>query len=110
MDNSEKGKISIELKDEVALGVYSNLAIISHSYSEFVVDFLRLLPGVPKSSVLSRIILTPDNAKRLMLALQENIAKYESVNGYIKIDGTNSDNNLNSESYFPPFNVPKGDA
>lgn len=110
MDNSEKGKLSIELNDEVALGIYSNLAIISHSYSEFVVDFLRMLPGVPKSTVLSRIILTPDNAKRLMLALQDNIAKYESVNGYIKIDSSNRDNNLDNGSFFPPFNVPKGNA
>lgn len=77
-------EINIELSEEVGQGTYSNLAIITHSSSEFIVDFVRMLPGLPKASVQSRIILTPEHAKRLMLALQDNISKYESVHGKIK--------------------------
>ena len=77
-------QISIELKEEVAQGVYSNLAVITHSSSEFVIDFVRVMPGIPKAQVKSRIILTPEHAKRLVSALQDNIAKYESVHGPIK--------------------------
>jgi hypothetical protein len=77
-------QINIELKDDIAQGIYSNLAIITHSTSEFVVDFVRIMPGIPKAEVKSRIILTPEHAKRLLLALKDNIAKYESVNGVIK--------------------------
>ncbi len=77
-------KINIELAPEVAEGVYSNLAIITHSNTEFVVDFIRLMPGVPKAKVKSRIVLTPQHAKRLMKALKENINKFESVHGPIK--------------------------
>ncbi len=88
---SEKQKpdnqINIELGEEVADGVYSNLAIITHSNTEFVVDFVRLMPGVPKAKVKSRIILTPQHAKRLMKALQENLGKFESVHGPIKDSG-----------------------
>ncbi len=77
-------QISIELKEEVAQGTYSNLAVITHSSSEFVIDFVRVMPGIPKADVKSRIILTPEHAKRLMLALTDNIAKYEKVHGEIK--------------------------
>ena len=80
----QANQINIELKEEVAQGVYSNLAVITHSSSEFVVDFIRVMPGIPKADVKSRIILTPEHAKRLMLALQDNIAKYESMHGPIK--------------------------
>ena len=79
-----KNQINIELKEDVAQGLYSNLAIITHSSSEFVIDFVRVMPGIPKADVKSRIILTPEHAKRLMLALQDNIAKYESLHGAIK--------------------------
>jgi hypothetical protein len=68
-------QISIELNEEIAQGVYSNLAIITHSSAEFILDFVRIMPGVPKAQVKSRIILTPEHAKRLMLALKDNIAK-----------------------------------
>jgi hypothetical protein len=78
--------INIELTEEVAQGIYSNLAIIAHSSSEFVVDFVRIMPGLPKAKVKSRIILTPEHAKRLLLALQDNVLKYESIHGAIKID------------------------
>jgi len=83
-DKKNQNQINIELKEEVAQGTYSNLAIITHSSSEFVVDFVRVMPGVPKAQVNSRIILTPEHAKRLMLALQENIKKFESLHGPIK--------------------------
>lgn len=77
-------QLNIELSEEVAQGTYSNLAVITHSSSEFVVDFVRIMPGIPKANVKSRIILTPEHAKRLLHALQDNIAKYESVHGPIK--------------------------
>ena len=79
-----KNQISIELKEEVAQGSYSNLAIITHSTSEFVIDFVRIMPGMPKANVQSRIILTPEHAKRLLLALKDNIEKFESLHGPIK--------------------------
>ena len=83
-DNKAKNQISIELNEDVAQGVYSNLAVITHSSSEFVVDFVRVMPRIPKAQVKSRIILTPEHAKRLMLALQDNIKKYEAIHGSIK--------------------------
>jgi hypothetical protein len=79
-----EGQINIELKEDVAQGTYSNLAIISHSPAEFVIDFVRIMPGLPKAEVKSRIILTPEHAKRLLLALKDNITKFESVHGPIK--------------------------
>ena len=80
----QTNQINIELKEDVAQGIYSNLAVITHSSSEFVIDFIRVMPGIPKADVKSRIVLTPEHAKRLMLALQDNIAKYESIHGSIK--------------------------
>lgn len=92
--NPEK-KINIELGEDVAAGTYSNLAIITHSNTEFVVDFVRLMPGVPKAKVKSRVILTPQHAKRLMKALQDNIAKFESIHGPIKeVEGPSLPMNL----------------
>lgn len=78
-----KNQINIELSDEVADGIYSNLAIITHSNSEFVVDFIRLMPGIPKAKVKARILLTPQHAKRFVKALQDNIMKFEALNGEI---------------------------
>jgi hypothetical protein len=77
-------KLNIELTEEIADGTYSNLAIISHSNSEFVIDFIRVMPGMPKAKVKSRILMTPEHAKRLMLAIEDNIQKYEANNGKIK--------------------------
>ena len=77
-------QINIELSEEIAEGIFSNLAIITHSNTEFVLDFIRLMPGVPKAKVKSRIILTPEHAKRLAAALLDNIEKYEEINGRIK--------------------------
>ena len=78
---------SIELKQDVAKGAYSNLAIITHSRSEFVLDFASMLPGLPKPEVHNRIIMNPEHAKRLYLALQDNINKYESQHGQIVLGG-----------------------
>jgi len=77
-------QINVELTDEIAEGIYSNLAMIAHSNSEFVIDFIRLMPGVPKAKVKSRIIMTPDHAKRLLAALKDNIEKYEQAFGKIQ--------------------------
>jgi hypothetical protein len=86
-NNTQQKEISVELNEKSALGVYSNLAIITHSQSEFVVDFVAMLPGMPKAPIVSRIILTPEHAKRLMQALGDNITRYESANGKISIEG-----------------------
>lgn len=77
-------QLNIEISEEVAEGSYANLAIITHSHAEFVIDFVNVMPGTPKSKVKSRIILTPQHAKRFMKALNENVDKYEAVNGSIK--------------------------
>ncbi|MBC6697049.1 DUF3467 domain-containing protein [Hymenobacter sp. BT190] len=76
--------INIELSEDIAEGEYANLAMIAHSSSEFVIDFIRLMPGVPKARVKARIILTPEHAKRLQAALAENLERYEQANGPIK--------------------------
>ena len=98
-----QNQINIELPEDIAEGIYSNLAIISHSHSEFVMDFVRLVPNVPKAKVKSRIIMTPQHAKRLMKAIGDNIKKFEDQHG--KITGADR----------PPmapmnFNTPTGQA
>ena len=85
MEEVKQHGIDIELDANVAQGHYSNLAIISHSTSEFILDFAALLPGLPKANVRSRIILTPEHAKRLLMSLQENIARYEANIGRIEL-------------------------
>ena len=97
----QQNNIQIELTDDVAQGIYSNLAVIAHSSSEFVVDFVRLMPGIPKAKVKSRIILTPEHAKRLMLALIDNVQKYELQIGEIK---------LPDKGTAPPIMGPVGEA
>lgn len=82
--NLKPGQINIELSEEIAEGIYSNLAIITHSNSEFVLDFIKVLPGTPKAKVKSRILLTPQHAKRLMNALADNIERFQQQNGPIK--------------------------
>jgi ribonuclease BN (tRNA processing enzyme) len=77
-------QLNIEISEEIAEGSYANLAIITHSHAEFVIDFVNVMPGTPKSKVKSRIILTPQHAKRFMKAMTENIQKYEAANGNIK--------------------------
>ena len=103
-EHKKKGnQLNIELPEEVAEGIYSNLAIISHSQTEFVVDFVRLVPNVPKAKVKSRIILTPTHAKRLLKALADNVRKFENQHGPIKDKETPS---------MPPmsFNTPTAQA
>jgi translation initiation factor 2B subunit (eIF-2B alpha/beta/delta family) len=85
-ENQNQNQLNIELSEEIAEGIYSNLAIITHSNSEFVLDFIKVMPGVPKAKVKSRILLTPQHAKRLLAALKDNISKFETVNGVIKAD------------------------
>lgn len=103
-EGKKKNKINIELTEEAAEGIYSNLAIITHSASEFVVDFIRIMPGVPKAKVKSRIVLTPQHAKRLMNALAENVEKFEAQHGKIK--------ELNPNDQVVPMNFggPQGEA
>lgn len=87
MDNQNNipaNPLNIEISEEVAEGTYANLAIITHSHAEFVVDFVNVMPGTPKSKVKARIILTPQHAKRFMKALNDNIDKYEALNGPVK--------------------------
>ena len=89
MENNQKNQLNIEISDDVAEGKYSNLAIITHSPNEFVVDFAQMMPGTPKAKVRSRVIMNPLNAKRLYKALAENIAKYEQQFGTIQDVGSN---------------------
>lgn len=85
--NIKQNKLNIELSDEVAEGQYSNMAVITHSHAEFIIDFVKMMPGVPKGKVKSRIILTPEHAKRLHKALADNLRKFESMHGPIKESG-----------------------
>ncbi len=82
-EKQPQNQINIELTEDIAEGIYSNLAMIAHSNSEFVIDFIRLMPGVPKARVKARIIITPEHARRLLAALEDNIAKYERTFGTI---------------------------
>lgn len=100
--HKKQNQLNIELPEEIAEGVYSNLAIISHSHSEFIVDFIRMVPNVPKAKVKSRVILTPQHAKRLMKAMMDNVKKFEAQHGVI--DEPDQPN-------FPMnFNTPKAQA
>ncbi len=92
--NIKKGQLEIELPEEEASGTYSNLVMISHSASEFILDFISVMPGVPKAKVVKRMVLTPDHAKRLANALSENIKRFEEENGAIS----------NSDQIDVPFN------
>lgn len=83
-DNKQENQLNIELSEEIAEGIYSNLAILTHSHSEFVIDFIKVMPGAPKAKVKSRILLTPQHAKRLLRALEDNISKFEAIHGHIK--------------------------
>ncbi len=97
----EKNQLNIELSEEVAEGTYANLAVISHSPTEFVLDFIRMMPNMPKAKVKSRVILTPHHAKKLLHALQDNINKYEAQHGKI---------NDNNTPPFPMNFTPKAQA
>ena len=84
MQDQPQSQINIEISEEVAEGSYANLAIITHSHAEFVIDFVNVMPGTPKSKVKSRIILTPQHAKRFMKALNDNVQRFEAANGKIQ--------------------------
>lgn len=102
MENNNQQQLSIDLPADVADGVYSNLAVISHSSSEFILDFVRMMPGTPKAKVMSRVILTPEHAKKLLFALQDNVKKYEENIGPIQ---------TNNSTGFPPIpNIGSGSA
>ena len=111
MENQEnnEGQLKIELTPEVAEGTYANLAIITHSSAEVVMDFIRVLPGVPKANVKSRIILAPEHAKRLLFALQDNIIKYEQNFGKINLPGAEQQQPEGGRTA-TPFGVPGGEA
>lgn len=94
--DTEQDQFSLELDEKTAEGVFSNLAIINHSNTEFVVDFVKVMPGMPKGKVKSRVILTPQHAKRLMNALQENLQRYESSFGPIVDTETDASSELTS--------------
>lgn len=100
-NNKPTNEIQVELSEEMAQGTYANLAIISHSSSEFILDFIRVVPGAPKAQVKSRVILTSDNAKRLLFALQDNLAKFE---------GQGNGKTANFEDFVPPIGGVKGEA
>lgn len=106
-EGNNKNKLEINLSPEMAQGIYSNLALITHSSSEFIVDFIRVMPGLPAADVKSRIVLTPEHAKRLLLALDDNIRKYEAQFGRIKLP-----NNSPAPTGIPPmgFGSPQGEA
>jgi len=84
LQNQDPNALSVELSEEIAEGVYCNLAMIAHSNGEFVLDFIRMMPGVPKAKVKSRIVVTPEHALRLLNALQDNLSRYEESFGPIK--------------------------
>ena len=86
MANQKENQLQLDLSPEIARGVYSNFAIISHSHAEFIMDLSATLPGLDKAQVVSRVILAPEHAKRLMLALQDNVMRYEKEYGPISID------------------------
>ena len=105
-ENEQKQQgLQIELTPEKAEGEYANFAIITHSSSEFVVDFARMMPGLPKAQVRSRIVMAPEHAKRLLGALQENIMRYERNFGQIKLPQLQQEPRT-----IAPFNVKGGEA
>ena len=99
-------QLQIELKPEVAEGIYSNLAILTHSSSEFVADFVQMMPGMQKAQVRSRIIMAPEHAKRLLMALQDNVQKYEKQFGTIKLTQPQQ----SEARTIAPFTINKGEA
>jgi Protein of unknown function (DUF3467). len=101
--NDQQQSLQLELPQDVAQGEYANFAIITHSSSDFIIDFARVLPGVAKAQVKSRVILAPEHAKRLLGALQENILRYEKAFGPIRIPEQQSQG-------IAPFELPKGEA
>nr|WP_166920190.1 DUF3467 domain-containing protein [Thermonema lapsum] len=102
MQDDKIPNIDVEISEEIAQGIYSNLAMIAHSPSEFVLDFLQMLPGMPKAKVKTRVIMTPEHVKRFLLALENNIRKYEANFGEIKLE--------TGKNQPFPYNGPIGEA
>lgn len=103
-NGGKKPKLNIELPEEVASGVYSNLAVVTHSQTEFILDFIQVMPGTPKAKVRSRVVLSPQHAKRVMKMLVDNIGKFEAQHGTIDMTGQ-------PEPSFPMnFGGPTGEA
>ena len=102
-DAQQGGMLQVEITPEVAQGVYANLAMIVHSPSEVILDFAAILPGMPKAPVKSRVVMAPEHAKRLLYALQDNIARYEQTFGPIDMHTPDSHTAM-------PFGMPQGDA
>lgn len=105
MNEENQGQqLNIELNDDTASGVYSNFAVITHSNTEFILDFIQVMPGVPKARVRSRVIMAPQHAKRLLMALKDNVTKFESSNGKI------ADLEMPQNAFPMNFGGPKGSA
>ena len=105
MDNKEQKQLQVELQPDVAKGVYSNMAMVTHSASEFVLDFITMLPGMAKATVQSRVLMTPEHAKRLLMALQDNVARYEQNFGPIRFPEEQAKGRT-----IAPFPMSKGEA
>lgn len=106
MANEPNNELQLEIKPEVAQGHYVNLALVTHSHSEFILDAAAMLPAMPKAQIVSRLIMTPDHAKQLMLALQDNVRKYEQAFGTIQIP----QQPRQQGNTIAPFSIPKGEA
>lgn len=99
-NQNDQNKLEINVPAELLEGVYSNLAVITHSSAEFILDFIRIMPGTSNAPVKSRVVMAPEHAKRLLFALQNNIQKYEQAFGEIRFPGTpaNMNNHFNGEA------------
>lgn len=107
-EQNKQGQLQIELTPEVANGTYANLAMIAHGNTEFIIDFISMLPGMPKAKVNNRIVMVPEHAKRLLFALQENIARYEQAFGEIELPG--APKSQTGGRTIAPFGTPTGEA
>ncbi len=105
-NENQNNQLQIELKPEVAQGTYANLAIITHSSCEVILDFIGMMPGMPKADVKSRIVMAPEHAKRLLFALQDNIKKYEAQYGEINLHLPKEE----GPRTIAPFNIKKGEV
>lgn len=102
MDKKEFQDFQIELPEDVAEGLYSNMAIIAHSSSEFILDFIKILPGLKKTHVQTRVIMAPEHVKRLLYTIQENIVAYEQTFGEIRMP-RNSQKEEENDTFIPPI-------
>ena len=107
-NNEQTMQLQLDIKPEVARGIYANLVLINHSHSDFVIDFAQALPGMPKPEVASRMIMAPEHAKRLLFALQDNIVKYEKQFGTINLPGGTPQQPGGRTA--TPFGIPEGNA